>query len=136
MSETAAIEFLVALIAPFMAAYCLGYFLRRSIKLITLMFGMFFFVVGIMWYNGVIESYSGIQRWIDDVMETGYDKTQELSGEIEKTVDENEDASISQMLIIVGIGSFFTGMIFGLRGTSDRKGLKNKCRLNFCYLII
>jgi hypothetical protein len=116
MSETAAIEFLVALIAPFMAAYCLGYFLRRSIKLITLMFGMFFFVVGIMWYNGVIESYSGIQRWIDDVMETGYDKTQELSGEIEKTVDENEDGSISQMLLIVGISSFFTGMIFGLRG--------------------
>jgi uncharacterized membrane protein (Fun14 family) len=110
MSETAAIEFLVALIAPFMAAYCLGYFLRRSIKLITLMFGMFFFVVGIMWYTGVIESYSGIQRWIDDVMETGYDKTQELSGEIEKTVDENEDGSISQMLIIVGTSSFFTGI--------------------------
>jgi uncharacterized membrane protein (Fun14 family) len=124
MSETAAIEFLVALIAPFVAAYGLGYFIRRSIKLIALMFGMFFFVVGIMWYTGVIESYSAIQKWIEDVMEIGYDKTQELSGEIEKTVDEKEDGSISQMLIIVGISSFFTGMIFGLRGTSDRKGLK------------
>ena len=124
MSETAAIEFLVALIAPFMVAYGLGYFIRRSIKLIALMFGMFFFVVGIMWYTGVIESYSAIQRWIEDVMETGYDKTQELAGEIEKTVDAKEDGSISQMLIIVGISSFFTGMIFGLRGTSDRKGLK------------
>jgi uncharacterized membrane protein (Fun14 family) len=124
MSETAAIEFLVALIAPFMTAYGLGYFIRRSIKLIALMFGMFFFLIGIMWYAGVIESYSAIQRWIEDVMETGYDKTQELAGEIEKTVDEKEDGSISQMLIIVGISSFFTGMIFGLRGTSDRKGLK------------
>ena len=124
MSETAAIEFLVALIAPFMAAYGLGYFVRKSIKLIALMFGMFFFVVGIMWYTGVIESYSGIQKWIADVMETGYDKTQELAGEIEKTVDAKEDGSISQMLIILSISSFFTGMLFGLRGKSDRKGLK------------
>lgn len=77
-----------------------------------------------MWYAGVIESYSGIQRWIEDVMETGYDKTQELSGEIEKIVDAKEDRGTSQMLIIVGISSFFTGMIFELRGTSDRKGLK------------
>ena len=124
MSETAAIEFLVALIAPFMAAYGLGYFIRRSIKLIALMFGMFFFVVGIMWYTDVIESYSGIQKWIEDVMETSYDKTQELAGGIEKTVDAKEDGSISQMLIIVSMSSFFTGMLFGLRGTSDRKGLK------------
>jgi uncharacterized membrane protein (Fun14 family) len=124
MSETAAIEFLVALIAPFMAAYGLGYFIRRSIKLIALMFGMFFFVVGIMWYAGVIESYSGIQKWIEYVVETSYDKTQELAGGIEKTVDAKEDESISQMLIIVSMSSFFTGMLFGLRGTSDRKGLK------------
>ena len=93
MSETAAIEFLVVPIAPFMAAYGLGYFTRRSIKLVALMFGTFFFIVGIMWYTGVIESYSGIQKWIEDVMETGYDKTQELAGEIEKTVDAKEDRS-------------------------------------------
>jgi uncharacterized membrane protein len=123
LSETAVIEFLVALIAPFMVAYGLGYFLR-SIKLIALMFGMFFFVIGIMWYAGVIESHSGIQRWIEDVMEKGYDRTQELAGEIEKTVDAKKDGSISQMLIIVSTSSFFTGMLFGLRGTSDRKGLK------------
>ena len=124
MSETGIIQFLVALVAPFMVAYGLGNFIRKSIKLIALMFGIFFFVVGIMWYTGVIESYSGIQKWIPDVVETGYDKTQELAGEIEKTVDAKEDGSISQMLIIVSISSFFTGMLFGLRGTSDRKGLK------------
>jgi hypothetical protein len=77
-----------------------------------------------MWYAGVIESYSAIQMWIEDVMKTGYDKTQELTGEIEKTVNAKEDRSTSQMLIIVGISSFFTGMIFGLRGTSDKKGLR------------
>jgi hypothetical protein len=123
MSETAAIEFLVVLIAPFMVAYALGYFIRKSIKVIAFMFGMFFFIVGILWYGGVIESYSGIQKWIEDVMKTGYDKTQELTGEIEKTVDA-KDGSSNQMLIIVGISSFFTGMLFGLRGTSDKKGLR------------
>jgi uncharacterized membrane protein (Fun14 family) len=124
MSEITAIEFLVALIAPFVAAYGLGYFIRKSIKFIALMFGIFFLVVGIMWYTGVVESYSGIQMWIEDVMQTGYDKTQELAGEIEKIADAKEDGSTSQMLIIVSISSFFTGMLFGLRGTSDRKGLK------------
>jgi hypothetical protein len=86
------------------------------------MFGIFFFVVGRS--TGVVKSYSGIQKWIEDVMETGYYKTQELAGGIEKTVDVKEDGSVSQMLIIVSISSFFTGMLFGLRGTSDRKGLK------------
>jgi hypothetical protein len=33
------------------------------------------------WSN---ESYSGIQKWIEGVMETSYDKPQELAGEIEK----------------------------------------------------
>ena len=48
MGETAIIQFLVALIAPFMVAYEIGYFIRRSIKLIAFMFGMFFFIVGIL----------------------------------------------------------------------------------------
>jgi uncharacterized membrane protein (Fun14 family) len=124
MSETAIVTFLVAMISPFMVAYAIGYFIRRSIKLIAFMFGMFFFVVGIMWYAGVIDSFRGIQSWIDAVMETSYDKTQELTSHIEKTVNVKEDGSSSQMLIIVGISSFFTGIVFGLRGTSDRKGLR------------
>lgn len=124
MSETAAIEFLVVLIAPFMVAYGLGYFFRKSIKIIAFMFGMFFFVVGILWYAGVIDSYSAIQMWTEDVMKTSYNTTQELTGEIEKTVAAKVDGSSSQMLIIVGINSFFTGMLFRLRGTSDKKGLR------------
>jgi hypothetical protein len=87
------------------------------------MFGMFFFVVGILWYGGVIDSYSAIQKWTEDVMKTSYDKTQELTGKIEKTVDA-KDGSSSQMLIIVGISSFFTGILFGLRGPFDKKGLR------------
>jgi uncharacterized membrane protein (Fun14 family) len=124
MSETAAIEFLVVLIVSFRVAYGLGYFIRKSIKVIAFMFGMFFFVVGIFWYAGVIDSYSAIQKWIEDVMNTCYDKTQEITAEIEKIVDAKKDGSGSQMLIIMGISSFFTGMLFGLGGKSDKKGLR------------
>jgi hypothetical protein len=120
-----AIQFLGVLIAPFMVAYGIGYFIRKSIKLIAFMFGMFFVVVGIMWYAGVIDSFSGIQRWVEDVLKTGYDKTQQLSNEIGKTVDKKKDGSASQMTIIVGLTGFFTGLVFGLHGgTRKNKGLR------------
>jgi uncharacterized membrane protein (Fun14 family) len=125
MSETIAIQFLGALIAPFMVAYGIGYFIRKSIKLIAFMFGMFFVVVGVMWYAGVIDSFSGIQRWLEDILRTGYDKIQQLSNEIGKTVDNKKDGSASQMTIIVGLTCFFTGLIFGLHeGTRINRGLR------------
>jgi len=116
MSEMTIIQFLIALIAPFMIAYGIGYFIRKSIRLIAFMFGMFFFIVGILWYAGVIDSFSGIQKWTEDVVKTGYDKTQQLSDEIGKTVDKKRDGSSSQINIILGVSSFFTGLIFGLHG--------------------
>ena len=125
MGETAIIQFLIALIALFMSAYVIGYFIRRSIKVIAFMFGIFFFIVGIMWYAGAIDSFSGIQKWIEDVVKTGYDKTEQLSSEIEKTVDKKQDGSASQMTIIMGITSFFIGLLFGLHGgTRKDRGLR------------
>ena len=59
MSEMTIIQFLIALIAPFMIAYGIGYFIRKSIRLIAFMFGMFFFIVGILWYAEVIGSFRG-----------------------------------------------------------------------------
>jgi len=116
MSEMTIIQFLIALIAPFMIAYGIGYFIQKSIRLIAFMFGMFFFIVGILWYAGVIDSFSGIQKWTEDVVKMGYDKTQQLSDEIGKTVDKKRDGSSSQINIILGVSSFFTGLIFGLHG--------------------
>ena len=49
-------------------------------------------------------------------MKTGYYKTQQLSNEIGKTVDKKKDGSSSQMNKIIGISSFFTGLVFGLHG--------------------
>ena len=58
-------------------------------------------------------------------MKTGYDKTQQLSNEIEKTVDKKQDGSASQMTIIMGITSFFIGLLFGLHGgTKEARGLR------------
>src|SRR5688572_18531428 len=88
------------------------------------MFGMFFFIVGIMWYAGVIDSFSGIQKWIENVLKTGYDKTQQISDEIGRTVDKKQDGSSSQMIIIVGISSFFTGLVLALRGSTDNRGIR------------
>jgi uncharacterized membrane protein (Fun14 family) len=108
-----------------MVAYDIGYFVRRSIKVIAFMFGMFFFVAGILWYAGVIDSFSGIQRWSEDVMKTGYDKTQELPSEIEKTIEQEQEGSASQMNIIIRISSFFTGFLFGIAGgTRKDRGLR------------
>lgn len=126
MSESAIIQLLVALIAPFMVAYGIGYFIRRSLKLIAFMFGMFFAVVGVMWYAGVIDSFSGIQRWVEDVLRIRYDKTQQLSNEIGELVDKKRDGSASQMIIVIGVSSFFTGLILGLHGgtSSGERGLR------------
>ena len=125
MSETIATQFLIVLIVPFMVAYGIGYFIQRSIKIIAYLLGMFFFIVGILWYVEVIDNFSGIQKWTEDAVKTGYDKTKELSGEIEKTVDKKQDGSASQMTIIIGISSFFTGLLFGLQGgTLKNRGLR------------
>ena len=84
---------------------------------------MFFFIVGILWYAGVTDSFSGIQKWIEGTLETEYNKTQKLSTEIEKTVDKKQDGS--QMNIIIGISSFFTGLVFGIHGgTKKDRGLR------------
>jgi uncharacterized membrane protein (Fun14 family) len=125
MNEAVVTQILVALIAPFMVAYGMGYFIRKSVKLIAFMFGMFFFIVGILWYAGVIDGFSGIQKQVEGIVKTGYDKTRQLSSEIENTVDKNQDGSASQMNIIVGISSFFTGLLFGLNGgTRKERGLR------------
>ena len=72
-----------------------------------------------MWYAGVIDSLSGIQKWVGDVLRTGYDKTQQLTNDIGETVDKKKYGSASQMTIVIGVSSFFTGLVFG--GTSGRK---------------
>jgi hypothetical protein len=39
-------------------------------------------------------------------------------------VDKKQDGSSSQMIIIVGISSFFTGLVLALRGNTDNRGIR------------
>ena len=89
-------------------------------KFIVSIFGFFFFVTGVMWYAGVLPSLSPVQNWVTDIVETGYNKSQELSNRIGDTVDEKKDGSNSQMNIIIGMSSFFTGLVFGLTNRNRR----------------
>lgn len=124
MTEQQIIQFVIALIAPFFVAYGLGYFIRRSIKFIALLFGMFFFITGVMWYAGVIQDFSAVENWVTGAMKTGYDKTAELTTDLNKTVDAKKEGSNAQMNIIVGVSSFFTGILFGLFGGHSKRGVR------------
>ena len=50
-----------------------------------------------------------------------YDKTQQLSDQIGATLDKKAEGSAGQMTIILGISSFFTGMLYGLFGNKRDK---------------
>jgi hypothetical protein len=39
---------------------------------------------------------------------------------MEKTIDKKQDGSANQMNIIIGISSFFTGLVFGLQGGTTK----------------
>jgi hypothetical protein len=95
MSETAIIQFLVALVAPFMAAYALGYFIRKSIKFTAGIFGFFFFLVGIMWYYGVLSSLSPVQNWVAEIAETGLLEKNGVLGTENQKLKEEKQAQIS-----------------------------------------
>jgi hypothetical protein len=72
-----------------------------------------------MWYAGVLPSLTPVQSWITDVTETGYNKTQEFSDRI------GDSDSNSQMNIIIGVSSFFTGLMFGLvNGNRRDRGIR------------
>ncbi|HKG89355.1 MAG TPA: FUN14 domain-containing protein [Nitrososphaeraceae archaeon] len=58
-TDDAAMRFLIALIAGPMIGWALGYFIRKSIKVIAFISGMFFFIIGVLYYNKTISSLSG-----------------------------------------------------------------------------
>ena len=51
--------------SAFMVAYGIGYFIRKSIKLIAFMFGMFFVVVGVMWVYCIGMSTNNIMSQVE-----------------------------------------------------------------------
>jgi uncharacterized membrane protein (Fun14 family) len=69
-TEDMAMRFLIALIAGPMIGWALGYFIRKSIKVIAFIGGVFFFIIGVLYYSKTISNLSVLQKWVVDTLET------------------------------------------------------------------
>jgi uncharacterized membrane protein (Fun14 family) len=72
------IRFLIALISAPMIGWALGYFIRKSINLMAFIGGMFFFVIGTLYYRRNMDSLSVLQKG-EDILETAVNRTIEIS---------------------------------------------------------
>ena len=68
--DDTAMRFLIALLGGPMMGWALGFFIRKSIKVIAFIGGMFFFIIGVLYYIKTIDSLSVLQRGVEDTFET------------------------------------------------------------------
>jgi uncharacterized membrane protein (Fun14 family) len=113
-SDDTAMRFLVALLAGPMMGWALGYFIRKSIKVIAFIGGMFFFIIGVLYYSKTINNLSMLQKGVEDTLETAVNRTVEISNQT--LADSGGDLSIP--LYVVG---FIVGLGFGLNNGRSRK---------------
>jgi uncharacterized membrane protein (Fun14 family) len=111
------IRFLIALIAGPMIGWALGYFIRKSIKVIAFIGGMFFFIIGVLFYSKAINNLSVLQNGVENTIETAVNSTVEISNQA--LADSGGDLSIP--LFAAG---FIVGLGLGLNnGTGRRRRL-------------
>ena len=51
IADDTTMRFLIALLSGPMIGWALGYFIRKSIKIIAFIGGMFFFIIGTLYYS-------------------------------------------------------------------------------------
>jgi uncharacterized membrane protein (Fun14 family) len=112
--DDTAMRFLIALITGPMIGWALGYFIRKSIKVIAFIGGMFFFIIGVLYYSKTIDNLSGLQKGVEDTLETAVNRTVDISNQT--IADSGGDLNIP--LFIAG---FIVGLGFGLNNGRDRK---------------
>jgi uncharacterized membrane protein (Fun14 family) len=79
--DDTAVRFLVAFIAGPVIGWALGYFIRKSIKVIAFIGGMFFFIIGVLYYSKTISNLSVVQRGVEDTVETAVNRTIDISNQ-------------------------------------------------------
>ena len=113
-TEDLAMRFLIALIAGPMIGWALGYFIRKSIRVMAFIGGLFFFIIGILYYSKTITNLSVLQIGVEDTIETAVNKTSNLSNQA--LADSGGDLSIP--LFVAG---FIVGLGFGLNNGRGRR---------------
>ena len=113
-TEDLAMRFLIALIAGPMIGWALGYFIRKSIRVMAFIGGLFFFIIGILYYSKTITNLSVLQIGVEDTIEIAVNKTSKLSNQA--LADSGGDLSIP--LFVAG---FVVGLGLGLNNGRGRK---------------
>jgi uncharacterized membrane protein (Fun14 family) len=116
-ADDTAIRLLIALLGGPMIGWALGYFIRKPIKVIAFIGGMFFFIIGVLYYSKTISNLSVLQKGVEDTLETVVNRTVDLSNQT--LADSGGDLTIP--LFVAG---FVVGLGFGLNnGRSKRSRL-------------
>ena len=69
-TDDTGMRFLIALIAGPMMGWALGFFIRKSIKVIAFIGGMFFFIMGVSYYSKTVDNLTVLQKGVEDTLET------------------------------------------------------------------
>ena len=113
-ADDTAMRFLIAIIGGPMMGWALGYFIRKSIKIIAFVGGMFFFLMGVLYYSKTISSLSVLQKGVEDTIETAVNRTVDISNQA--LADSGSDLSIP--LFVAG---FIVGLGLGLNNGRDSR---------------
>jgi uncharacterized membrane protein (Fun14 family) len=113
-ADDTAMRFLIALLGGPMMGWALGYFIRKSIKLIAFIGGMFFFIIGVLYYSKTISSLSVLQKGVENIIETAVNRTVDISNQTLA----NSGGDLSIPLFVAG---FTVGIGFGLNNDRGRR---------------
>jgi uncharacterized membrane protein (Fun14 family) len=120
MADDTTMQFLIALLGGPMIGWALGYFIRKSIKVIAFIGGMFFFIMGVLYYSKTINSLSILQEGVENTLKTAVNRTVDISNQA--LADSGGNLSIP--LFIAG---FIVGLGIGLNnGRGRRSRLSNR----------
>jgi uncharacterized membrane protein (Fun14 family) len=113
-TDDTSMRFLIALLGGPMMGWALGYFIRKSIKVIAFIGGMFFFIMGLLYYSKTISNLSVLQKGVEDTVETAVNRTVDISNQA--LAESGGDLSIP--LFVAG---FTVGLGLGMNNSRSKR---------------